>query len=90
MVASAGLAQIKKEKKRFIGFIGGYLIDDGVLTLEQLDRGLLQQMTLAEGGHLMRLEEVLMDLGYISQPDVVRALERYQKDLARLRTGKKK
>lgn len=90
MAATSRLAHVKKEKKKFIGFIGGYLIDDGVLTLEQLDKGLLQQLQLAEDGHLTRLEQVLMDLGFIRQSDVVRALERYQKDLARHRVGKRK
>ena len=90
MATSRALSQIKKEKKKFIGFIGGYLIEDGALTLEQLDRGLLRQLNLAEAGHLVRLEQVLMDMGYISQPDVVRAMERHQKDQARLRGSKKK
>lgn len=90
MPTSRTLAQIKKEKKKFIGFIGGYLIEDGALTLEQLDRGLLQQLNLAEAGHLVRLEQVLMDLGFIALPDVVRAMERHQKDQARFRGGKKK
>jgi hypothetical protein len=90
MATSRTLSKIKKEKKKFIGFIGGYLIDHSALTLEQLDRGLLQQLRLAEQGHLVRLEQVLMDLGYITQPDVIRAMEHFQKDQARLKDIKKK
>ena len=53
MNLSKALAHIRREKKKFIGFIGGYLIDDGVLTLEELDRGILRQMRLAEEGAAM-------------------------------------
>jgi len=92
-VATAkALAQIKKEKKKFIGFIGGYLIDAGVLTLEQLDRGILRQIRLAEEGRVSKLGEVLIDLGYITQTDLARAMQHRQSDQAKLRSpsGKKK
>ena len=70
------LSQIRK-KKRLIGFIGGYLIDDGALTLEELDDGLLQQLSLAQQGRAMRLGEVLVDLGYVTPKQVDRAVERH-------------
>ena len=89
MAAAHGLAQIKKGKRKFIGFIGGYLIEDGVLTLEQLDRGLLRQLNLAEAGRSVHLEQVLIDLGYVTKQDIARATERRRRDQMRLRRPKK-
>ena len=92
MAVSKALAQIKREKKKFIGFIGGYLIDDGALTLEELDRGILRQMRLAEQGQITKLGQVLIDMGYISQVDLARAMERHSTDEARSKSkgGSKK
>ncbi len=92
MATSKALAQIRKGKRKFVGFIGGYLIDDGVLTLEQLDRGILRQMRLAEEGQVTKLGQVLIDLGYITQTDLTRAAQRRWTDQAKLkaRSGKQK
>ena len=92
MAISKALAQIKKEKKRFIGFVGGYLIDDGVLTLEQLDRGIVRQIRLAEQGQVTKLGQVLIDLGYITPTDLARALQQRAADQAamKVRSGKKR
>ncbi len=75
------LGQIRK-KKRLIGFIGGYLIDDGVLTLEELDRGLVRQMNLALHGHGRRLGQVLMEMGFITLQELERAVKRQARDKA--------
>jgi hypothetical protein len=75
------LGQIRK-KKRIIGFIGGYLIDDGALTLEELDRGLVKQMNLALHGRPPRLGQVLIELGLITLHELERAVERQARDRA--------
>ncbi len=75
------LKQIKK-KKKLIGFIGGYLIDDGALTLDELDRGLLRQMYLAQQGHVTRLGQVLVEMGYITPKQLERAMVRHARDRA--------
>lgn len=75
------LAQTKK-KRRLVGFIGGYLIDDGALTLDELDRGILRQMDLAQQGHVTRLGQVLVEMGYITTEQLDRALKRHARDLA--------
>ena len=92
MTTAKALAQIKKEKKKFIGFIGGYLIDAGVLTLEELDRGILRQIRMAEEGHVAKLGQVLIDMGYITQADLASAMQRRMSDQAKLKgqSGKKK
>jgi len=86
VATTKALAQIKKEKKKFIGFIGGYLIDAGVLTLEQLDRGILRQIHLAEEGRVIKLGEVLIDLGFITQADLTRAMQHRLSDQAKLKS----
>lgn len=85
MATQQALAQIKKEKKKFIGFIGGYLIDDRVLTLEQLDRGILRQMYLAEEGRVIKLGQVLVEMGFVTQADLARAMERHAADQVHLK-----
>jgi hypothetical protein len=86
------LAKIRKEKRKFIGFIGGYLIDAGVLTLEELDRGILQQLRLAEEGQVAKLGEILIDLRYITRADLTNAMQHRASDQAKLKgpSGKKK
>ena len=92
MATSKALAQIRREKKKFVGFIGGYLIDAGVLTLEQLDRGILRQIRLAEEGQVTKLGQVLIDLGYITRADLARAIERRTSDQSKLKapSGRKR
>ena len=91
MTTAKALAQIKREKKKFIGFIGGYLIDAGVLTLEELDRGILRQIHLAEEGRVSKLGEVLIDLGYITSADLTSAMQRRLTDQSKLKSyGSKK
>ncbi len=90
-VKTKSLTQIRK-KKKLVGFIGGYLIDDGALTLEELDHGLLRQMNLALQGHAPRLGQVLIELGYVTTAQLDLAAKRQARDKshASSRTGKKK
>jgi hypothetical protein len=63
-----------------LGFIGGYLIAQGALTLEQLDRALLQQMELAIKGENLSLSDVLLRIGYVTEADVAKAKRKQQQD----------
>lgn len=71
-----------ERRRRIIGFIGGYLIDDGVLTLRDLDRALLVQLRLSAQGRQVRLGEVLIELGLITREQLNHALERQQREEA--------
>ena len=63
-------------QKRLNGFIGGYLIDDGALQIEDLDLGLIRQIELALDGRPARLGEVLVQLGLITLPQLEQAIQR--------------
>lgn len=71
-----------ERRRRIIGFIGGYLIDDGALTLPDLDRALVVQLRLQAQGRQMRLGEVLIEMGLITREQLTRALERQQREEA--------
>lgn len=88
-VKTRSLAQIKR-KKKVVGFIGGYLIDDGALTLEELDHGLLRQINLALQGRAPRLGQILIELGYITTAELELALKRHDRDKLRASTSRKK
>lgn len=66
-----------------VGFIGGYLIDQGTLTLEQLDAALLYQLRLAETGEHLPLEDALVRLRLADEQDIASAREKQQRDLSR-------
>ncbi len=70
------------DSKRLVGFIGGYLVAQGSITLEQLDHALLFQMELAERGEKLTLAQVLQRLGYVTPQELARAIKRQQRDLA--------
>lgn len=61
---------------RLIGFIGGYLIDQGTLTLRQLDEALLYQLRRAEAGEMLSLADVLLRLKMATRVDIARAERR--------------
>jgi hypothetical protein len=63
-----------------LGFIGGYLIAQGALTLEQLDTALLRQMELAAKGENLSLSDVLLRLGYITKAELAQAEHKQQQD----------
>jgi hypothetical protein len=69
-----------ERRRRIVGFIGGYLIDDGALTLGDLDRALGVQLRLSTQGRQVRLGEVLIDMGLITEEQLTRALERQQRE----------
>jgi hypothetical protein len=62
-------------QRRLNGFIGGYLIDDGALQIEDLDRGLVHQLELALEGRPLRIGVVLVEMGLITMPQLERALQ---------------
>lgn len=66
-----------------VGFVGGYLVEQGTLTLDQLDAALLYQLHLAESGENATLAEVLLRLRMASNEDIARAEQAHQRDLAR-------
>ncbi len=72
---------IKQERtRRIIGFIGGYLIADGIISLADLDRGLEVQLRLAAQGRQVRLGEVLIELGLITREQLDQELERQSRE----------
>jgi len=68
------------DSERLIGFIGGYLIDQGTITLEQLDRALIYQVELALQGEKLSIGQVLQQLGYVTPQELARAARRQQQD----------
>jgi hypothetical protein len=72
---TSGNGWIKEERRRrIVGFVGGYLIEDGAMTLEDLDRGLEMQLRLSAQGRQLRLGEVLIEMGIITREQLERAL----------------
>ena len=57
-------------------YVGGYLIEDGAITLEDLDRGLQRQLELAAEGRVMLIGEVLIEMGLITRAQLEGALAR--------------
>jgi hypothetical protein len=77
----SGSDWVREERtRRIIGFIGGYLIEDRVVTLEDLDRGLEMQLRLSAEGRQIRLGEVLIEMGLLTRAQLDRALERQGKE----------
>lgn len=72
---------IEEERtRRIIGFIGGYLVEDGAVTLADLDRGLDMQLRLAAQGRHIRLGQVLIEMGIITPEQLERALARQARE----------
>lgn len=71
--------------ERLVGFIGGYLVDQGSITLEQLDRALVYQMEMAMQGQRLNIGQVLQQLGYVNAHDLDRAVKRQQQDVEKHR-----
>ncbi len=78
---------LKTERmRRIVGFVGGYLIEIGAMTLEDLDKGLEEQLRFAAQGKELRLGEVLIQMGKISRAQLERALKlQAQEETQRLR-----
>lgn len=58
--------------------LGEYLIDDGALTDEDLQRALAHQHELHANGERKRIGEVLLDMRLVKQGQLQRALDRQQ------------
>ncbi len=80
---------VKKERaRRIVGFVGGYLIEMGIITLEDLDRGLEEQLGYAAQGRELRLGEVLIQMGKVTREQLERALKmQAQAETRRLRNA---
>lgn len=79
--ATSDAEWIRHERtRRIVGFIGGYLLEDGAITLSDLDRGLDLQLHLASQGREMRLGEVLIEMNIITPEQLERALARQARD----------
>ena len=66
---------IRSERlRRIIGFVGGYLIEFGAITFEDLDRGLEGQLRYAVLGRDLRIGEVMIEMGIITRAQLDRAL----------------
>jgi hypothetical protein len=73
------MSSIGEERtRRIIGFIGGYLFEAGKITLEQLDAALDRQLELTVQGRPLRLGQVLVETGAITQDDLEQAHSRQQ------------
>ena len=57
-------------------FIGNYLLEENVITLEDLDRALQRQLELGARGRPMKLGDVLVEMGLITRAQLEHALER--------------
>lgn len=66
--------------RRIVGFIGGYLVEDGAVTLADLDRGLDMQLRLAAQGRHVRLGQVLIEMGIITPEQLEHALARQARE----------
>ena len=72
---------IRSERlRRIIGFIGGYLIELGAITLEDLDRGLEGQLRIAVEGRDLRIGEVMIEMGMITREQLNHALEMQKRE----------
>ncbi len=67
------------------GFVGGYLYEAGLITLEQLDAALDRQLELTVNGRPLRLGEVLVEMGAITPEQLAQALNQQIVDKAKIR-----
>ncbi len=74
-----------ERKSAIPGFIGGYLYEAGWITREQLDAALDRQLELSVQGKLLRLGEVLVEMGAISRSQLEQALVQQTADQDPLR-----
>jgi hypothetical protein len=69
-----------ERKRRIKGFISGYLLESGLITIEQLDMGLERQLELIVQGRVLRLGEVLVETGAITREQLEQAQTRMWTD----------
>jgi len=64
----------------FHRFIGNYFLDDGIITLEDLDRALVKQLAWAVQGRPLKIGEVLMEMRLITRAQLNDVLARQAQD----------
>ncbi|MBI5304876.1 MAG: hypothetical protein HY868_22265 [Chloroflexi bacterium] len=61
-------------------YIGNYLLDDGVVVLEDLDRALQKQIAWAAQGRSVKIGDVLIEMQLITRAQLENALARQARD----------
>lgn len=75
------MGSVSEERKRIIaGFIGGYLFDSGLITLDGLDSALERQLELIVQGRPLRLGEVLVEMGLVTPEQLAQVQTRHWTD----------
>lgn len=67
-------------KREFRKYIGNYLLEDQAIVLEDLDRALQKQITLATQGQVLKIGDVLVEMGLITRAQLDSALARQIRD----------
>ncbi len=67
-------------KREFRKYIGNYLLEDQAIGLEDLDRALQKQITLATQGQVLKIGDVLVEMGLITRAQLDSALARQIRD----------
>ncbi|MBI2849063.1 MAG: hypothetical protein HYX88_02930 [Chloroflexi bacterium] len=62
--------------------VGDYLIEEGVLTKEQLYDGLRQAAQIVSSGTYKPIGQILIELGYVTREQLDRALSQQEEDKA--------
>lgn len=75
--------------RRIKGFITGYLLEDGVLTLEQLDSALEHQLELTVQGRSLTLGDVLVEMGMVTREQLERVRARQWTEEVEPQMGRK-
>lgn len=60
--------------------LGEYLITDQTISKQQLERALETQATQTKGGHMPLIGTILVEMGALSDRELVRVLERQERD----------
>jgi signal transduction histidine kinase len=71
---SPNTAPIHKLPTSFVPRIGEYLMDQGLLSRQQLDSALSRQKELSDAGHHRLLGQTLIDLDYVNRETLDRAI----------------
>ena len=73
--------KLTKKTAPLVGFIGGYLVDQGAITLTQLDEALRRQLEWGMQSRSMPLDQVLVEMGYVTPAQVEQAMKEQKADL---------
>jgi hypothetical protein len=80
---------LEDRTRRIKGFIGGYLFEAGLITLEQLDKALERQLELIAQGRPLRLGEVLVEMGAVTREQLDQVQNRDSMDGERARPAQR-